>query len=400
MAVDRRRRFTLPGIQDLNKDQDEALALPTEGRHLIIGGPGTGKSVVTLLRARRLKEQSKMYGTLVYNRLLHHSNRHLFGSGQSFAAMTWEQWFRRHFKKRLSMDIPTLEPEAPGGYSPIDWEAVRLQTQHLDNVESQHDKFLVIDEGQDMPPAFYQALIQLGFKNFYVAADQNQQIHPDKCSSRQDLENCLAIEPDEVLELKINYRNTRPIAQLARHFYPDDPASPRPDLPVAKQTAMTPELWTYGGKNLPALEDIAGRILRLGDRDPRKLIGIITPNNNSREKFIRALNVVSSGVENSGLDNGKPPIQTYFSGCRNQLDFSQGGLMVINAQSCKGLEFDIAILADIDQHKPENDPFMLKVRFYVMVSRAREQVIMLRTAHVCPVVDELLPDNPAILVRK
>ena len=74
--------------------------------------------------------------------------------------------------------------------------------------------------------------------------------------------------------------------------------------------------------------------------------------------------------------------------------------MVISAQSCKGLEFDIAILADIDQHKPENDPFILKARFYVMVSRAREQVIMLRTGRVCPVVDELLPDNPAILVRK
>jgi DNA helicase IV len=74
--------------------------------------------------------------------------------------------------------------------------------------------------------------------------------------------------------------------------------------------------------------------------------------------------------------------------------------MVINAHSCKGLEFDIAILADIDQHKPKNDPFVLKARFYVMVSRAREQVVMLRTGHVCPIVDKLLPDDPAILIRK
>ena len=31
MPVDRARRFRLPGIHDLNKDQDEALALPVRG---------------------------------------------------------------------------------------------------------------------------------------------------------------------------------------------------------------------------------------------------------------------------------------------------------------------------------------------------------------------------------
>ena len=45
--------------------------------------------------------------------------------------------------------------------------------------------------------------------------------------------------------------------------------------------------------------------------------------------------------------------------------------MVINAQSCKGLEFDIAVLADIDRHKPKQDLHTLKSRFYVMVARGR-----------------------------
>ena len=80
MPVDRTRRFVLPGIQDLSKDQDEALALPLEGQYLIIGGPGTGKSVVALLRARRLATGEKRYRILVYNHLLNGSNKHLFGS--------------------------------------------------------------------------------------------------------------------------------------------------------------------------------------------------------------------------------------------------------------------------------------------------------------------------------
>lgn len=395
MPIDRSRRFDLPGIQDLNKDQDEALALPMEGQHLIVGGPGTGKSVVALLRARHLARHQKHYQTLVYNHLLNHSNRYLFGNDKPFSAMTWDSWLRRHFKRHLSTDVPTLEPDYPGGYRPIDWDAVERQVQSLEVIEDQSDKFLVIDEGQDMPPAFYRTLTRLGFENFYVAADQNQQIHLNKCSSRQDIENSLAIEPGETLELKTNYRNTRPIALLAQHFYPADPASPRPDLPDLIPASATPELWTYGTANTPTLAEITDKILQLSDRDPRKLIGIITPNNKARVKFINALNNA-----NPALDNEKPPIWTFFSGQRVFPNFGQGGLIIINAQSCKGLEFDTVILADIDQHQPKRDSYALKARFYVMVARAREQVMLLRTGSVCPVVDGLLPTDPSVLARK
>ena len=394
MPIDRTRRFNLPGIQDLNKDQDEALALPLEGQHLIVGGPGTGKSVVALLRARRLAQNDRTYRTLVYNHLLDYSNRHLFGSNQTFAAETWDSWFRDIYKYFFGA-VPTHAPEKPGGYRSIDWEAAEQQVQSLDNIEYQSSKFLVIDEGQDMPPAFYRTLTDLGFENFYVAADQNQQIHPDKCSSREDIENTLAIEPGDTLELKTNYRNTRPIALLAQHFYPADPASPRPDLPDRIPAAASPELWTYGTANTETLAAIADNILQLSDRNPRKLIGIITPDNKVRTKFNDALLRA-----NPKLDNDKPPIQTFFSGQRELPNFGQGGIMIINAQSCKGLEFDTVILADIDQHQPKRDPHALKARFYVMVARAREQVMLLRTGNICPVVDGLLPTDPTILVRK
>lgn len=394
MPVDRARRFSLPGIHDLNKDQDEALALPVEGQHLIVGGPGTGKSVVALLRARRLAQNDKAYRALVYNHLLDHSNRHLFGSDQQFSAKTWDSWFRRIFRYFFET-VPTREPEYDGGYRPIDWEAVEQQVQSLHDIENQSDKFLVIDEGQDMPPAFYRTLAQLGFENFYVAADQNQQIHPDKCSSRQDIENTLAIEQGDTLELKTNYRNTRPIALLAQHFYPADLASPRPELPDLIPAAATPELWTYGSGNTPTLAAIADNLLQLSDRNPRKLIGIITPNNKVRTKFKDALLRA-----NPKLDNDKPPIQTFVSGQRELPNFGQGGIMIINALSCKGLEFDTVILADIDQHQPKRDPHALKARFYVMVARAREQVLLFRTGNICPVVDGLLPSDPAILFRK
>ncbi len=394
MSVDRSRQFVLPGIDDLNKDQDEALNLPLTDPHLIIGGPGTGKSVVALLRARQLADKKKTYRVLVYNHLLESSNRHLFGEDEAFPSKTWETWFRNDIYKRyFSKDIPTLEAQGASTYRPIDWDAVKHDVSLLENIKDYTDKFIVIDEGQDMPPAFYEILVNLGMENFYIAADQNQQIHPDKCSSRQDIADALVISPDEIIELKTNYRNAKPIALLAQHFYPDDPASPKPNLPESSPSALVPELWTYGTQEA-TLASIAERILQLGDRSPKKLIGIITPHNGVREKFLHELLRVTPQ-----LDNGTPPIQTFPNEQKDFPDFGQGGIVVINAQACKGLEFDIAILADIDQHKPK-DAYALKARFYVMVSRARGQVILLRTGAVCPMIDSLLPTNSSILVRR
>lgn len=394
MPVDRTRRFALPNVQDLSKDQDAALALPLDGQHLIVGGPGTGKSVVALLRVRRLATESKNYRFLAYNKLLDQSSRHLFGN--ELNAFTLDAWFRRLWKSLFRENVPLLQADHPGGYQAIDWQSVtnRLQNGALPQ-HSYSLPFLVIDEGQDMPPAFYNALANLKFENFYVVADQNQQIHPEKCSARQDIENALAIAPADTLELQANYRNTRPIAQLAQHFYPGDPASPKPELPTAKPGASTPELWSYGNGAAQTLEGIAERILQTSDRNPRKLIGIITPNNRVREKFVDVLSR-SSPV----LDHDKPEIRTFESGQQEAIDFGVGGVMVINAQSCKGLEFDTAILADIDEHQPRRNSDALKKRFYVMVARAREQIILLRAGNPVPAIEELLPRDQAFLARK
>ena len=392
MRCDRTRRFTLPNIQDLSKDQDAALALPIDGQHLIVGGPGTGKSVVALLRVRRLANESADYCFLAYNKLLDQSSRHLFGSG--LKASTLETWFRDRWSEFFNERLP-LQPPQFNGYQAIDWMAVtdRLQAGNIPQLP-QALPFLVVDEGQDMPPAFYNALTNLGYEHFYVVADQNQQIHPDKCSSRQDIENALAISPADTLELQANYRNTRPIAQLAQHFYPADPASPKPDLPQAKSGVSTPELWRYGNGAAQTLEGIAELILQMSDRKPGMLIGIITPNNQVREKFVKVLNGT-----NPALDCDKQ-INTFATRQAAALDFGQGGIMVINAQACKGLEFDTVILADIDEHQPRHNRDALMKRFYVMVARAREQVVLLRTGTPVPAIDDLLPKDQAILARK
>ena len=330
------REFKLPGVQDLSKEQEAAPALPKEGLHLIVGGPGTGKSVLALLRSRRHHQDGDDYVFLVYNHLLHRASGQLFG--ESLKSSTWIAWFRRTYQTVVG-PVPLLPPE-PNGYRAEEWDAIGLDMAKMADVSDADSRsFLVIDEGQDMPPQFYKALIGMGFESFFVVADQNQQIIEKANSNRKELEGELGIDTKDVIELDLNYRNRYAVARLAREFYTRDPASPPPSLPDGTgERRSVPVLYTYRQTDLAK---VAANILRHADSEPRRLIGVITPKNAVRTRYLKALQ--DSDI---ALDNPKPNIETFHNEYRPDVTFREGGILVVNAQSCKGLEFDTAILAD------------------------------------------------------
>ena len=296
-----KRKFELPRIQDLSKEQEAARALPKEGQHLIVGGPGTGKSVLALIRARRHQRDRDDFLFLVFNHLLNRASDQLFGSG--LVSRTWDSWFRGIFRELAGQAVPVQEPN-DGGFKEIDWVRVEEIVKAMPDDETPRPPFLVIDEGQDMPRGFYNALVGLGFDRFFVVADQNQQITDANCN-RKDIQNCLAIETNEVIELRQNYRNHYQVARLANAFYTGDPASPPPVLPAPAPGAV-PVLYSYEQEKLEA---VSRGILRLADRDPRQLIGVIAPNNRVRERYLEVLRSVE--VQ---LDNPLPTIETYHRG--------------------------------------------------------------------------------------
>ena len=385
-----KRKFELPGIQDLSKEQEAARALPSEGQHLIVGGPGTGKSVLALIRARRHAREGDDYRFLVFNHLLDRASGQLFGDG--LASRTWRRWFLDEFREIAGQVVPQLEPN-DSGWREIDWEGVNAIIKELPDRKDWKPPFLVIDEGQDMPREFYNALVNLDFDRFFVVADQNQQItDANSSSSRKDIAERLDIETDDVIELRQNYRNHYQVARLAREFYTGDPASPPPELPESAPGAVS-ILYYYDEKRL---DRIAPAILRLADRDPRQLIGVIAPSNRVRERYLEALRSVEVR-----LDNPRPPIETYHREHRAEVAFDEGGILVINAQSSKGLEFDTVVLADIDEHFfRRGDPDVARRLFYVMVARARERVFMFMKRGGSRDVESILPADQNVLRRR
>ena len=383
-----KREFELPGIQDLSKEQEAALSVPTEGQHLIIGGPGTGKTVLALIRARRHQRAREHYVFLVFNHLLERASRQLFGD--RLHCQRWELWFRATFKKITGRSVPRKAAN-DNGYREIHWDGVQAIVQSMPGGVTTRRPFLVIDEGQDMPPQFYNALVDLGFDRFFVAADQNQQIFKNN-SSRKDIQDCLAIDTAAVIELRQNYRNRHHVARLAREFYTGDPASAPPMIPPVDRGTI-PLLYRYDDSRL---DKVAGAIVRFADRNPRQLIGIIAPRNTVRQRYVQALRSVAIP-----LDNERPTIATFAGENRPQVRFDEGGVLVINAQACKGLEFDTVMLADIDEHYYRwDDPDVAKRLFYVMVARAKERVFMFMKRGGRTHIESILPTDQAVLRRK
>jgi superfamily I DNA/RNA helicase len=373
-----KREYKLPKYGDLNKDQDKVVNLPKDGQFLIVGGPGTGKSIVAILRASN-SQNDKNYLYLTFNHVLNTATIQLTPfSLESDVILTW--FYNLQYDLTGEM-MPQAEEYKP------DYEKV-IKIFEGFNSQTVNKLHLIIDEGQDMPPGFYEALISLGYENYFIVADQNQQI-TEYNSSRQELTDILGLETEDVIELNENYRNSAPIAKLAQYFYTDK-SSPKPYLPD-KPSLDTPVLYEY-----TLVRSCVEIILREADRDNSKLIGLFVATETKREDYFKQLKQVD--IER---DNEKPVIESYSSQEKQavNINFGQGGVVVLNDKSVKGIEFDVVYIV-LDGFKLfSNDVESIKKRFYVMISRAKEKLFILKSELYRDGVDTILPTDESILRR-
>jgi len=380
-----KRKFKLPGVDDLNKDQDRVLRLPEDGQFLIVGGPGTGKSVVALLRTMKYHKNND-YAFLTFNNVLLSATKQLVDFNLN--SFTLDKWFNAEYKNIFKESLYKYDANNSGYQKPNYSEVIkRLESREVLS-QSLH---IIIDEGQDKSTKYYEALMHFGIENFFIVADQNQQITEDN-SSRQELTDLLGLEVEDVIELKENYRNSHPIGLLSNNFF-TDPSSPVPELPSQSKPSLgTPILYEYVN-----YQDCAKLILREADRDNRNLIGVVVANDDLRDTYVKALE--SMEIK---LDNPKPIFSTYSSKDKKvpNINFAYSGIVVLNDKSIKGLEFDIVFII-IDGFKIyNNDLDSMKKRFYVMSSRAIKKLVLLKSDNYNGGVENILPKDNNILRRE
>ena len=395
-----KRIFELPRQDQLTKEQRKILRLPAKGQYLIVGAPGTGKSVVALMRFKALRDDDKVH-FLTFNHVLNHANKYLVNEDESFTylvneddalsnnmhtAMSWIydlQWqisggtqdtFDEH-------KMPEIEPHVP------DYEA--LIQRFSDSARRLNDYSLIIDEGQDLPPGWYEAVEHLHLENFFVVADQNQQI-TDQNSSRHEIQICLGLESDDVIELKENWRNTTPIAAFCSYFYTDK-ASPKPKIPN-RPSADIPILYEYD-----MLDKVKEQILKEYDFDPSKLIGVFVATDVKREDWVKRLQ-----RDDKKRSNPPPVVSTYSSEKKGDvnIDFGQGGIVVLNDKSVKGIEFDTVFIQTDGFVNRTGSEEILKKRLYVMSSRAREKLYLFKSHIQNSPLEEILPPEGEVFKYK
>jgi len=375
-----KRVFELPKEHELTTDQRMAIRKPANGQYLVVGAPGTGKSVVALWRLRKSSEESKTQ-FLTFNHVLNHANSILADNQKKLnmsTAISWIYDFQWKLVGGTHENFHETKMPEIGSWQP-DYD--RLIERFERNSGSCSGLSFIIDEGQDLPQGWYEAIEALKVENFFVVADQNQQI-TDENSSDQELMAVLGLDKVDVLKLTENWRNTTPIAAFANYFYTDK-SSPKPALPH-KPSAHSPILYEY--EKLDSAKEL---ILSSYDNDPSKLIGLIVANENKRVHWALDLS-----KDNKTRRESPPIVSTYSSDQKSavHIDFGQGGIVVLNDKSVKGIEFDEVFII-IDGFKATNNKESLMKRMYVMASRARERLFLLKSVVQTSILEEILPPS-------
>ncbi len=364
--------FRVPTIQELSDEQRAVFDLPADGRYLIDGPPGTGKTVLALLRAQRLVLEGRRPTVLLFHNAL--SAMVVPEAGRldvEDRVHTYYPWVREMWKKATGQwSVPKVDDWN------YDWDAIAERAEDILAVSDQLDiQDVIVDEAQDLPAAFFGLLRAIG-SNITVFADENQQLTQVN-SNIEELEAALLPKRLSVHE---NYRNTTPVAKLAREFFTGT-VTGIPGLPEREGTR--PRIVRSDD-----LHGFARTIVRVTISPPaRKDIGVFVLYKVMRDKLAGHIQeeIASMAAQLNGnsdprhratakrLAELKDQVYVY-SGKESLPPLGKGGIFVICNSSGKGLEFDathvwlqkIDVIGEI----------AAKMQLYVLSSRPRHELYL------------------------
>jgi DNA helicase IV len=332
--------FNLPPFDNLNDNQKRAVL---DGNAIALsGGPGTGKSVVSLWR-------------------------HLTNYRKEKPIRSQLLTFTTTLALYLKSCCETQDKQSAAYvHSTLNW-----WNNHQRNVDE-----IIIDEAQDMKLDFNKRLLSITERVTYGA--DNQQILRPNCFNNDGSYNLAVCSPEEELQklfdnrqhkLNRNYRSTQNIMRFAKEYFEDSFVHSDILEGLSTRIGDLPRLLVTGG-DLQKQNEVIIDVIRQFNEDEANNIAVLQP-------FASA---PYAGGESLTA-------KYYYNILQKQFDVSYYDHLMHSIydirnvhcttfKSAKGLEFDIVLIPNIEFAKRQFKVVSWR-DFFVGATRAKSQLILL-----------------------
>lgn len=330
--------FRLPAITQLTIPQQAALGEPNQ--IALSGGPGTGKSVVSLWRHIR------------------NYQKHPVPITSSFLLT-----FTTTLKVYLAACCRTVQEEDYPNAWKYASQNVGTSLKNSHRIHNTRYTEVIIDEAQDLANDYYTGIVS----PVSYGADDSQILYPNHCSYQEELK---AIFPNNLsYVLDKNFRSTQKIMQFAKQAFPNANIPVSIIQGLSDNVGEIPVLLISNGineKQNKAIERIINSF-RAEDQN----IAILVPLQSDVRTFETIL--INEGFKKN-VDFSSYCNNDYneTGGCNNLLN-----IHITTFKSVKGLEFDTVIIPNFHNYISTSLRVINWQDYYVACTRARSNLYLI-----------------------
>lgn len=354
---------------ELTIEQSRAVELSWDQHRLVLGSPGSGKTIVLVHRARHLIDTHKIpqgrYRLLIYTRVLKayiraglDDLRLPIDSVTTFDSWCWE-YYRDRIRKGRSRQSPSYDAVR---------RAVWKHTRHLGPSDRIFD-FVLVDEGQDLDCTDFETLRSVS-RHVTVFMDPKQKIY-ERDADAMNVAKILGKRLQFDLFLLDAYRCSPYIAQVGSAFIIDEHERKRfllQNQGVDKGARQIPLLYLAEGAE-DERRNLIEWVRICSDRNER--IAILFPTNRHVFGYAEALQEAGIEVEVKG-GSRKHDIP--------DIDFNSTLPKIMAMPSVKGLTVDTVLMARMNRRFLKNIPAKrLERLLFVGITRAMHWVAISTT---------------------
>lgn len=345
---------------DLTTEQIRAVEQSCDEHKVIMGGPGSGKTMVLLHRANHLAQLGNVpperFRVFVYTNVLStyiKSALDMLDIPES-CVCTFDDWCKQYYKEHVNARTPWDKVAKRPDFEAIR-EGVFNHASKAGKTKKPFD-FVLVDEGQDLDPQCYAILTSLA-DHVTVCMDHNQQIY-DQGGNEADILKQLGLKRRQVALLE-TFRCCPYITQMASLYIPDEKqrGAYLQQTRTAQVDIETPLLYRTAGfeDEKQMLLDMVKLRIQKGDR-----LAILLPM--KRQVFGFAKGLREAGIE----------VET-----QDDLDFTSDTPKLITYHSAKGLTFDSVLLPRLTARSfPSISSLRIERLLFVAMTRATRWAYM------------------------